>query len=139
VATHEAGHALVAIALRVDVRLATIGDDELEGAQVTFAGASAREQALIRLAGRQALVGFGQLNDDSEARCEQDLRQALAYALAVTPGDRPRANVLVDLLRAEVDDLLLAQARLLGEISIALLQRGELTGAELHEIAARVN
>jgi hypothetical protein len=126
----------VALVLGVDVRLATI-DDKLEGARVTFAGASGREQALIRLAGRQALIGFGQLDDDNEAGCEQDLRQALAYALAVAPGDRPRADRVLDELRAEVDDLLLEHAHLLGEISIALLQRAELTGAELLEIATQ--
>jgi hypothetical protein len=140
VATHEAGHALIALVLGLDVRLATIlgGADGPARIELVDQDAGSLEaQAMVRLAGRQALVAFGQLDGSTELGCRKDLEEARAYALVIADGDETGASAVLDQLRAKVDDLIFEHRLVLGEISIALLERWTLTGVELHEIAAR--
>ena len=137
-ATHEAGHALVALALGLDVKLATILVDQHGRARIELTDRDAgtlEAQACVRLAGRQALVAFGELDPSNELGCRQDMEQARAYALVITEGDELEAHAVLKALRSRVDDLLLEHRLALGEISIALLKRWTLTGDELDQIA----
>jgi hypothetical protein len=133
VATHEAGHALVAIALGVDIRSATIGH-AYAGAEVHLVEqdqGGPEAQAMIRIAGRRALAAYGLLDASTELGCRADLEEAQSFALAAAGGNQARADVLLEELSSRVDELLFVHHVALGEISIALLERGELTGAEL--------
>jgi hypothetical protein len=137
VATHEAGHALVALTLGLEVRLATILDGRLGPARIELVGEDAgtlEARAMVRLAGRQALVAFGQLDPSTELGCRKDLEEARAYAVAIAGGDEG-AGAVLDELRTKVDDLIFEHHLALGQISIELLKCWTLTGAELLEIA----
>jgi hypothetical protein len=134
VATHEAGPALIALTVGLDVRLATILDGQLGPPRIELdAKAGTLEaRAMVRLAGRQALVAFGQLDPSTELGCRKDLEEARAYALVIAGGEEG-AGAVLDRLHAKVDDLIFEHRLVLGEISIALLERWTLTGAELSQ------
>jgi hypothetical protein len=139
-ATHEAGHALVAVALGLEVKLATILGDRKLRAYIELAepeACSLRAHAMVRLASRQAHVAYGELDiPGTEIGCRQDLEEARAYALVMADGDEDGAQALLAELRAEVDDLFFERGSDLGNISIALLKHWTLTGAELRDIIA---
>jgi hypothetical protein len=133
-ATHEAGHAVVALALGIDVKLATIlrapgsvGRVEL----IEPDAGSLEDRAMVRLAGERAMVAFGLYPD---AGCLKDLSEARTYALTLTGGDESRTEDILGSLRVTVDDLIFEHGLEIGDVSVALLERSTLTGAELRAV-----
>lgn len=140
-AAHEAGHAVVALLLGLEVRSATIvGGPWQSSSSVELAdpeAGTAEHRCMVRLAGRQALVAFGDLEvPTAELGCRRDELEAHAYAVEIASGDQAQARQVLGELRRQVDDILLEHRNELGRVCIALLERGTLSANELDEIAA---
>jgi len=138
-ATHEAGHAVAALALGVGVKLATILTDDGIGGHVDLIDsedARLAERAMVYLAGREAVSLAGLLDDDAQRGCRGDLERVRALVLPLADGDATAAERLTVELSVRVRDLLSEweHASAVGRVSIELLQRWTLTGAEVSEI-----
>lgn len=137
-AAHEAGHAIVAVLLGLNVRLVTILSDDPCRRSQAFTDLSDPDEhdleaaAMVRLAGQRALVAFGELDvPGAEIGCRRDIQEARAFALVLADGHEVQARSVLRDLRARVDDLLLEHHLGLGRLSIELLKHWTLTGPEI--------
>jgi ATP-dependent Zn protease len=130
-ATHEAGHAIVALAVGIGVaRVSIRGDRDNNGACEVGDTGSLEAKAMTRLAGREALS----LSGLPVTHCGRDLREARSYAVELV-GEADADRVLEE-LRAKTNTLLRDwdRWRELGDVTIALLERETLTGSELGSV-----
>jgi ATP-dependent Zn protease len=137
ISTHEAGHALVSLALGLDVSMATILADEDSTGHIELVdpdAGSLADRASVRLASHEALVAYGELTPETERGCAKDLREARAFALASTNGDESAADELLAELRSKVREIIFDRSADLGAIALALLEHWTLTGSELKEL-----
>jgi len=134
-AVHEAGHAVAAVALGHEVKLATIlADGESSGhIEVEDQTRSLAERAMVRLAGREAMI-LSDLGEHVLPGCREDLFRAHRYVLVLAEGDEARAGEITEELRTRTNELLFDRARELGEVSIALLEHDTLTADELRNL-----
>lgn len=135
VATHEAGHAVIAALLGLEVLSATIERDAASTGRTELRGdeqATPRVRVLLRMAGAAAEKAYG-LADG--LGCYRDQREA--HEIALRSAGWAGVGPLLDELRAEVDVLVFQHSRAIGEVSIRLLRRGTVPGAKIHKLAAR--
>lgn len=88
-------------------------------------------EAVIALAGRAGELLFVPRETVDELGWRTDMQRATSLCLTLAGGD---ADDLLEVLEARTRELLLEHQHQMDEISIALLERHTLTGAELLEL-----
>lgn len=134
--THEAGHAVVATALGVGVRSVTIIGDPGRSGHIDLDGAAPlADHLVVRLGGRAACDAFGV----DSAGCSIDMHDAQLFAREIAldaTAEGVRACEVVEAADRLARRIVFNFGRAVGEVSIALLQRMTLSGADVLAVMA---